>query len=255
MPESNVMMEVSSNQGYTGHQIHVCNFAQQWEYYFAWDTKWASPSLTIAELLTSEARGGRSTWGGGLACVSNLGNFATYTGHVLAAANTYACGRMAWDPTVPAATVDREWAAMTFPAGGAAAVDAVANLEVHGAALDLQDDVVVEGPVQRLERVKGLARQVLLADRIRRVGAEAVAVDERAPQHPAPVNLQDPREHVRAVGFRAVVAHGADIALGVGLDDDAAEVRVVSKQTPRFGQRFWPAEYLPATEMVRFVPL
>ncbi|EGB04646.1 hypothetical protein AURANDRAFT_10378, partial [Aureococcus anophagefferens] len=128
MPESNVMMEVSSNQGYTGHQIHVCNFAQQWEYYFAWDTKWASPSLTIAELLTSEARGGRSKWGGGLACVSNLGNFANYTAHVLAAANTYACGRMAWDPTVPAATVDREWAAMTFPAGSAAAVDAVADI-------------------------------------------------------------------------------------------------------------------------------
>ena len=31
MNRTNVMMEVSANQGYTGHAIHVVNFAQQWK--------------------------------------------------------------------------------------------------------------------------------------------------------------------------------------------------------------------------------
>ena len=90
---SNVMMEVSANQGYTGHQIHVVNFAQQWRTYLDWDTMW-NGTLTISQLLTSHAEGGRSLWGGGLACVSNIGDWLNYTGHVLAAANTYACGRL-----------------------------------------------------------------------------------------------------------------------------------------------------------------
>ena len=140
MPQTNVMMEVSANQGYTGHQIHVCNLAQQWKSYLEWDTM-AGPggsSLTIAQLLTAEERGGASAWGGGMACVSNVGNRDNMTGHVLAAANTYACGRLAWDPTLDAGAVDREWAAMTFPAegegegegagGGGATVDAVTDI-------------------------------------------------------------------------------------------------------------------------------
>ena len=47
--------------------------------------------------------------------MSNIGNMKNLTGHVLAAANTYACGRLAWDPTLAADVVDREWVAMTFP--------------------------------------------------------------------------------------------------------------------------------------------
>lgn len=175
MPRTNVLMEVSANQGYTGHQIHVCNFAQQWRSYLDWDTM-AGPHggpLTIRELLTAEERGGVSAWGGGMACVSNVGNMANLTGHILAAANMvnaprtlpasfesllppaasnpagrpdarcpwqpifltpndapmqYACGRLAWDPTLPAEDIDREWAAMTFPSSGPAVIDVVADI-------------------------------------------------------------------------------------------------------------------------------
>ena len=49
--------------------------------------------------------------------MSNIGNWNNYTGHILSAANTYACGRLAWDPTLSAEAIDREWATMTFPAG------------------------------------------------------------------------------------------------------------------------------------------
>ena len=120
MPKTNIMMEVSANQGYTGHQIHVVNLAEQWSHYLQWDTMWGRDGtgkgkLTIGDLLTGKEHGGTSRWGGGMACTSNIGNFRNYTGHVLAAANTYACGRLAWDPTLAAEEVDREWALMTFP--------------------------------------------------------------------------------------------------------------------------------------------
>ena len=49
-----------------------------------------------------------------MACVSNMGSWGNLTGHVLAASNTYGCGRLAWDPTLSASDINREWAAMTF---------------------------------------------------------------------------------------------------------------------------------------------
>lgn len=132
MPKSNVLMEVSANQGYTGHQIMVVNFAQQWRTYLDWDTM-SGPggsARSVASVLTAVAEGGHAAWGGGLACVSNLGNFNNMTAHVLAAANTYACGRLAWDPELPAGAVDREWAAMTFPSNATSSpvVDAVVGI-------------------------------------------------------------------------------------------------------------------------------
>ena len=51
----------------------------------------------------------------GMACVSNLGSYANWTGHVLAGSNTYGFGRLSWDPTQSAEAINREWAAMTFP--------------------------------------------------------------------------------------------------------------------------------------------
>ena len=93
-----------------GHAIHAVNLAQKWREYLDWDTMWGEHgSLTIARLLRE------ATWGGGFACVSNVGNFKNWTGHVLLAANMYACGRLAWDPSLPAETIDHEWTAMTFP--------------------------------------------------------------------------------------------------------------------------------------------
>ena len=112
MPKSNVMMEVQAAQEYTGQQIHAVGLAKMWRHYLDTDTMWDAPKTgpTVEDILTT-----RSNFGGGLACVSNFGDFANYTGHVFAAANAYACGRLAWAPETPSATIDAEWAAMTFP--------------------------------------------------------------------------------------------------------------------------------------------
>ena len=150
MPKSNVMMEVSANQGYTGHQIHVVNLAEQWKTYLNWDTQWGRDGkggkLTIANILTGKKNGGISTYGGGMACTSNIGNFRNYTGHVLAASNTYACGRLAWNPTLTAKEVDEEWALMTFPSSFKS------NVKSNNTSNNIQTNPVVDVVIDILQK-------------------------------------------------------------------------------------------------------
>ena len=75
MPKSNVMMEVQAAQEYTGQQIHAVGLAKMWRSYLDADTMWDAPKTgpTVEDILTT-----RSNFGGGLACVSNFGDFANY---------------------------------------------------------------------------------------------------------------------------------------------------------------------------------
>ena len=85
-----------------------------WKEYLDFDTHQSGPNSTIAKLLTSGLFGKRRL--SGMACVSNLGTFANWTGHVLAGSNTYGFARLSWDPTGQTAEdINREWAEMTFP--------------------------------------------------------------------------------------------------------------------------------------------
>ena len=58
---------------------------------------WYGEGSTIGRLLSGNLPGSK---GHGMACISNLGNWANWTGHVLVASNTYGCGRLGWDPTL-----------------------------------------------------------------------------------------------------------------------------------------------------------
>jgi alpha-glucuronidase len=60
--------------------------------------------------------------------VANVGDEPTWTGHVLAQANLYAFGRLAWNPDIDSSTVAQEWAAQTFAAAGPDAVDTVTGM-------------------------------------------------------------------------------------------------------------------------------
>jgi len=116
LQKTNIMMEVSAAQQYTGCEIHAVQFTTQWSHYLGWDTGWDEEgnTTTIRNLISGVEHGGVSKSGGGLACVSNLGNYDNYTGHVLSGANLYACGRLGWDPDAEPGEIDREWAEMTF---------------------------------------------------------------------------------------------------------------------------------------------
>jgi len=110
MRKTPVMMEVQAAQEYTGQQIHMTNLVTMWKEYLDFDTMWgadeghkdeddkddkderkrrdstisSSPQLTIAQLLTGAQGTSREGLGRGMACVSNLGSYANWTGHVMA---------------------------------------------------------------------------------------------------------------------------------------------------------------------------
>ena len=84
-----------------------------------------------------------------------------------------------------------------------------------GAVLHLHEHVVGELAVERHELVVGLLGAVF---------GILGSIDERAPHHDAAVRRERVGEHVRAVGVRAAVVLRARLALGVGLDQEAAEV-------------------------------
>ncbi len=94
-------------------------------------------------------------------------------------------------------------------------VERLARLEVERPALHLHDHVAAEAAVERDELVVRLAHAV---------ARHLVAVDEGAPHHDAAVRRDRVGEGVGAVGVRAAVVLGAGLPLGVGLDEEAAEV-------------------------------
>ena len=181
LSKTNVMMEVQCAQEYTGQQIHAVNLITMWSEYLKFDTKHAingTNETTIEALLTNGKmvveRSERSTLSSlrrrkasGMACVSNVGTYANWTGHVLAGSNTYGFGRLAWDPTASSRDINEEWTRMTFPvddataqhgetAGTAAAGTAAAGAGA-GAAHSSSDAVdVVDVVVDMLERSRGI---------------------------------------------------------------------------------------------------
>jgi len=50
----------------------------------------------------------------GIAGISNLGDDKNWTGHILAQANTYGYGRLAWNPDLTSEGIANEWISQTF---------------------------------------------------------------------------------------------------------------------------------------------
>ena len=96
------------------------------------------------------------------------------------------------------------------------------GLEIKGTVLGLQDDIVAELTVQRLELRHGLLDAILAFV----VGS----VDKAAPHDDAwglalgRGRLQGVGQHVGTVGMAAVVVARTGLALAVGLDEEAPEV-------------------------------
>ena len=81
LQHTNVMMAVQAAQEYTGQQIHAVNLVAMWAEYLAFDTLHTGPGSTIAKLLTGKQHNSsRPRRRSGMACVSNLGTFANWTG-------------------------------------------------------------------------------------------------------------------------------------------------------------------------------
>ena len=111
MPATNLMLELQITQEYTGNDIHLNFLAPFWQRVLAFDTHRDGPGSPLHSVLRPRGDNGRN-WG-----VAGVGNFhdgLNWTGHLLAQSNTYAYGKLAWNPQLTPAVVADEWAVLTF---------------------------------------------------------------------------------------------------------------------------------------------
>jgi alpha-glucuronidase len=71
-----------------------------------------------------------------MACVSGLGDWSNFTGHVMSASNLYGCGRLAWNPAQESTAIHEEWARMTFARSDATATSDAAVTSTVTSILD-----------------------------------------------------------------------------------------------------------------------
>ncbi|HEY0864929.1 MAG TPA: alpha-glucuronidase family glycosyl hydrolase [Lacunisphaera sp.] len=111
MQQTNQLLELQITQEYTGQDRHVCFLAPQWHEVLQFDTHARGPGSTVSQLTRDALNPGRRN---GLVGVMNTGDARNWTGHLLAQANTYAFGRLAWDPDLAPAQIADEWVRLTF---------------------------------------------------------------------------------------------------------------------------------------------
>ncbi|MDU5949412.1 MAG: alpha-glucuronidase, partial [Paenibacillus macerans] len=114
MPATNQMIEFQITQEYTGQQRHVCYLVPQWKEVLEFDTYFQGKGTPVRRIVDGSAHGNRY---GGFAAVSNIGDDANWTGHLLAQANLYGYGRLAWNPELTAEQIAEEWIRLTFGDG------------------------------------------------------------------------------------------------------------------------------------------
>ncbi|MBQ9642063.1 MAG: alpha-glucuronidase [Bacteroidaceae bacterium] len=103
MPRTPQMAELQITQEYLGHANHICFLAPMWEEFLS-DVK--QYARYAEQMQQSKLRA--------IAAVSNVGTDANFCGNVMAQANWYAFGRLAWNSSLSSAAIAREWVAQTF---------------------------------------------------------------------------------------------------------------------------------------------
>jgi alpha-glucuronidase len=112
MPRTGQLVEVQLTQEYTGQQVHVCYLVPSWKATLDFDTHAAGVGSTVADLVLRGRE--RDPARAGMAGVANVGTDQNWTGHLLAQANLYGFGRLAWDPDLSAEQIATEWSQLTF---------------------------------------------------------------------------------------------------------------------------------------------
>lgn len=108
---TNQVLELQITQEYTGQQKHLCYLVPQWKEVFDFDTHAKGDGSTVSKVVSGSVT---KRPVGGVAGVSNIGDDLNWTGHLLAQANLYGFGRLAWNPDLSANTITEEWVKMTF---------------------------------------------------------------------------------------------------------------------------------------------
>ncbi|MNI19862.1 Xylan alpha-(1-_2)-glucuronosidase [compost metagenome] len=111
MPQTNQVIEFQIAQEYTGQQRHVCYLVPQWKEILNFDTHLQGEGTTVKRIVDGSVHGNAYS---GFAAVSNIGNDTNWTGHLLAQANLFGYGRLAWNPEMSAEKIALEWIMLTF---------------------------------------------------------------------------------------------------------------------------------------------
>jgi alpha-glucuronidase len=109
--ETSQAVEVQITQEYTGQQRDLCFLLPQWREVMSTTVDIDGDQTTLARIVSGHQTGRPH---GGVTGVANVGDDPCWTGHVLAQANLYAFGRLAWDPGLDPRTAATEWVAQTF---------------------------------------------------------------------------------------------------------------------------------------------
>ncbi|MBW4084290.1 alpha-glucuronidase [Paenibacillus sp. S150] len=111
LERTNQVIEFQIAQEYTGQQRHVCYLVPQWKEVMEFNTLAKGEKSPVKHIVDGSLWGNRYS---GIAAVSNTGNDRNWTGHLLAQANLYGFGRLAWNPELGAEEIAGEWIALTF---------------------------------------------------------------------------------------------------------------------------------------------
>ncbi|KPV40918.1 alpha-glucuronidase family glycosyl hydrolase [Alicyclobacillus ferrooxydans] len=109
--QTNQVLELQITQEYTGQQRHLCYLVPQWKQVLDFDLHSTEQGCTVAKVVSGELHHRPL---GGVAAVANIGDDMNWTGHLLAQANLYGYGRLAWNPELSAQSITDEWVALTF---------------------------------------------------------------------------------------------------------------------------------------------
>ena len=111
MPETNIGIELQITQEYTGTNIALCWLIPQWKEVFDFDTLTRGKGSTVGKVINGTLFNNKMTL---VAGVANTGSDRNWTGHLLAQANWYGFGRLAWSTVGFTADIAEEWTRMTF---------------------------------------------------------------------------------------------------------------------------------------------
>ncbi|WP_121115982.1 alpha-glucuronidase family glycosyl hydrolase [Croceibacterium ferulae] len=111
MPQTPLMLELQITKEYLGFNTHLAYLGTMWEEVLDADTMVRGAGSTVARVVDGSLEGHQLT---GIAGVANIGADRNWSGSTFDQANWYAFGRLAWDHTLPAEAIAREWAALTF---------------------------------------------------------------------------------------------------------------------------------------------
>ena len=115
MKQTNMGIELQIKQEYTGQGTDLCYLVSQWKYYLDTDLMLDGGAegvpTTLSQVLQGNVYKQATTL---VAGVANVGNCESWTNGLLAQANWYGFGRLAWNPDLTEEEITETFVKMTF---------------------------------------------------------------------------------------------------------------------------------------------